>query len=73
MSQKSEFLKEREEQNETVMKYAGQTVKRYYSLDSQAYRDGALSAKQKELLGLVASLVLRDPDDKRRRRRRRRD
>jgi AhpD family alkylhydroperoxidase len=34
-------------------------VKRYLALDSAAYRDGALDAKTKELLGLVASAVLR--------------
>lgn len=34
-------------------------IKRYLALDSAAYRDGALDAKTKELLGLVASAVLR--------------
>jgi AhpD family alkylhydroperoxidase len=34
-------------------------VKRYLALDSAAYREGALDAKTKELLGLVASAVLR--------------
>src|SRR5690606_10025474 len=34
-------------------------VKRYLALDSGAYRDGALDARTKELLGLVASAVLR--------------
>lgn len=44
------------------MKYAGLGIKRFYSLDSQTYREGALPAKTKELLGLVASLVLRCDD-----------
>lgn len=56
------FQKQREELNQLVMKYAGQGTKRFYSLDSQAYREGALSGKVKELLGLVASFVLRCDD-----------
>lgn len=56
------FQKERESLNELVMQYAGQGAKRFYSLDSQAYREGALSCKVKELLGLVASFVMRCDD-----------
>lgn len=56
------FQRERQELNELVMQYAGTGTKRFYSLDSQAYRDGALPAKVKELLGLVASFVLRCDD-----------
>jgi AhpD family alkylhydroperoxidase len=56
------FQTEREELNQLVMQYAGLGTKRFYSLDSQAYRDGALSCKVKELLGLVASFVLRCDD-----------
>ena len=37
-------------------------IKRFFNLDSAAYRDGALDARTKELLGLVASLVLRCND-----------
>lgn len=57
-----EFENRRESLNELVMNYAGLGTKRFYSLDSQAYRQGALSAKVKELLGLVASFVLRCDD-----------
>lgn len=56
------FKAERERLNETVMQYAGLGIKRFFSLDSQAYREGALPAQTKELLGLVASLVLRCDD-----------
>jgi len=56
------FQTQREELNQLVMEYAGQGTKRFYSLDSQAYRAGALPAKVKELLGLVASFVLRCDD-----------
>jgi AhpD family alkylhydroperoxidase len=37
-------------------------TKRFFSLDAQTYQEGALTAKTKELLGLVASLVLRCDD-----------
>jgi AhpD family alkylhydroperoxidase len=57
-----EFQAEREELNETVMKYADLSTKRFYGLDSQVYREGALPRETKELLGLVASLVLRCDD-----------
>lgn len=56
------FKKEREELNELVMKYADLPIKRFFSLDAQVYDEGALSRKTKELLGLVASLVLRCDD-----------
>ena len=56
------FQQERAALNEVVMKYAGLGTKRFYSLDAQAYREGALPVKTKELLGLVASFVLRCDD-----------
>lgn len=37
-------------------------IKRFFALDGAAYRDGALDARTKELLGLVASAVLRCND-----------
>lgn len=37
-------------------------IKRFFNLDTTAYDDGALSKKTKELLGLVASMVLRCND-----------
>jgi AhpD family alkylhydroperoxidase len=57
-----EFEEERERLNQIVMRYAGLNMKRFLSLDSQVYREGALPASTKELLGLVASLVLRCDD-----------
>jgi len=56
------FSAERARLNEIVMDYAGRDIKRFFNLDTQAYREGALPAKTKELLGLVASLVLRCDD-----------
>jgi AhpD family alkylhydroperoxidase len=59
----SEFKKERERLNSIVMKYAGLETKRFFSLDSQVYREGGvLPVRIKEMLGLVASLVLRCDD-----------
>ena len=58
-----EFKKERDRLNEIVMKYAGLETKRFFNLDSQVYREGgALPVKIKEMMGLVASLVLRCDD-----------
>ncbi len=57
-----DFEAERERLNDLVMQYAGQGIKRFYGLDSQVYREGALPASTKEMLGLVASLVLRCDD-----------
>ncbi len=64
MSHKSihEFVKEREELNELVLERANLDIKRFFSLDSQAYRAGTLDETTKEMLGLVASLVLRCDD-----------
>jgi AhpD family alkylhydroperoxidase len=58
----AEFQAERERLNEIVLRNAGQVTKRFYSLDHQAYKAGAMPARTKELLGLVASLVLRCDD-----------
>jgi AhpD family alkylhydroperoxidase len=62
MSRADEFFAERKRLNELVMKYAGQPIKRFFSLDGQVYREGALDEKTKELMGLAASLVLRCDD-----------
>ncbi len=57
-----EFQKERAKLNELVMQHADLTIQRFFSLDTQAYRERALGRATKELLGLVASLVLRCDD-----------
>lgn len=41
---------------------ASLVTKRFFSLDHQTYSDGALTARTKEMLGLVASMVLRCDD-----------
>jgi AhpD family alkylhydroperoxidase len=57
-----EFRAEREALNELTLEQANLEIKRFFSLDGQTYRDGALTAQTKELLGLVASMVLRCDD-----------
>ena len=58
----SEWKKERSKLNEIVQARKHQGILRFFNLDNAAYRDGALSAKTKEMLGLSASLVLRCDD-----------
>lgn len=57
-----EFKHEREALNKIVLDHGGISVKRFFNLDTQVYREGALPQKTKELLGLVSSLVLRCDD-----------
>lgn len=54
-----EFREHRETMNERIMQIDHLGIKRFFSLDSAAYRDGALDSRTKELLGLVGSAVLR--------------
>ncbi len=63
MSERVEkFNEERARLNEIVLGRDDINIKRFFGLDSAVYRAGALDAKTKELLGLVASLVLRCDD-----------
>ncbi len=57
-----EFQKEREQLNEVILAREDVNIRRFFALDDAVYRDGALPAKTKELLGLVASLVMRCDD-----------
>lgn len=57
-----DFRKQREELNEIILSRGNLDIKRFFSLDTAVYREGALDAKTKELLGLVSSLVLRCGD-----------
>ncbi len=56
------FWKERERLNELVLKNTDKVTKRFFSLDSQVYREGNIPVKYKEMMGLVASMVLRCDD-----------
>ena len=52
----------RDEMNERMLESGHLGIKRFFALDNQAYEDGALPARTKELLGLVGSMVLRCDD-----------
>lgn len=56
------YIEEREELNRTLLAKADRVTKRFISLDSFAYKDGALNSHTKELIGLAASTVLRCDD-----------
>ena len=56
------FNKERERLHKLVMEFAGKNMKMFHHLDFETYREGVLPVKTKEMLGLVASLVLRCDD-----------
>jgi AhpD family alkylhydroperoxidase len=62
MNRIEEFQKKRLILNKRVMATEHLGIKRFFNLDTSAYQDAALDAKTKELLGLVASMVLRCND-----------
>jgi len=57
-----EFRRHREKMNEKILASGNLQIQRFFNLNTRTYETGALSAKVKELLGLVASLVLRCDD-----------
>jgi len=52
----------REKQNAAILAAGNLTINRFFALDSRTYESGVLPARTKELLGLVASMVLRCDD-----------
>ena len=56
------FQNFREDLNEEIMNCGHLGMKRFFALDHQAYEPGELDTRMKELLGLVASMVLRCDD-----------
>ena len=58
----NDFEDHRHQMNDRINELAHMGIKRFFNLDTKAYEDGALNAKTKELLGLVASMVLRCND-----------
>src|SRR6056297_3308189 len=56
------FRQERTEANEKIFDLDHLGIKRFFNLDNNTYKDGVLPAETKELLGLVASAVLRCND-----------
>ncbi|MDG1572409.1 carboxymuconolactone decarboxylase family protein [Robiginitalea sp. M366] len=57
-----EFNSYRERMNEKLLEGNSKLIKRIFNLDTNAYAPGVLDVKTKELLGLVASAVLRCDD-----------
>ena len=57
-----EFDRYRAEMNERLLGSNHLGIKRFFALDTQAYEDGALDKRTKELMGLAASMVLRCDD-----------
>jgi len=57
-----EFNDYRTYMNDRIMDSANTNMKRFLALDTTSYADGALNVKTKEMLGLVASMVLRCDD-----------
>jgi AhpD family alkylhydroperoxidase len=62
MGRYEEFTRFRQAMNKKILEQGNLGIKRFFALDGQAYRPGALDGKSKELIGLAASLVLRCDD-----------
>ena len=58
----NEFNSYRSKMNEKILADNNKIIKRIFNLDTNAYMEGALDVKTKELLALVASTVLRCDD-----------
>ena len=56
------FNEHRTRANELILSKNNKVIKRLYNLDTNTYLNGALSTREKEMLGLVASMVLRCDD-----------
>lgn len=52
----------REQMNEKILSADNKVLKRLFNLDTNTYEEGQLPVKTKEMLGLVASMVLRCDD-----------
>jgi AhpD family alkylhydroperoxidase len=57
-----EFNVFRAEMNDRILNEDNLVIKRFFNLDTNCYKDGALSSNVKEMMGLVASMVLRCDD-----------
>lgn len=58
----NEFNEYRTKMNEVILSKENLVIKRLWNLDTNTYAEGALDVKTKEMLGLVASMVLRCDD-----------
>ncbi len=57
-----DFKEERERLNEIVMDHSDLNIRRFFNLDNSVYEEGEVPVKYKEMLGLVASTVMRCDD-----------
>ena len=62
MNQVAEFNEYRSKMNDVITGKHNLVINRLFNLDTNAYADGAISVRTKEMLGLVASMVLRCDD-----------
>ncbi len=62
MSIVKDFNEYRTRMNEKILAADNLNIKRLYNLDTNTYKEGALSVKTKEMLGLISSMVLRCDD-----------
>lgn len=62
MNKVEEFNAYREMMNDKMASHGHKNLNRFFNLDTNTYKEGALDIKTKELLGLVASMVLRCDD-----------
>lgn len=57
-----QFNDYRSRMNEQILAQNNKVINRLFNLDTNTYADGALSSRTKEMLGLIASMVLRCDD-----------
>lgn len=62
MNTVEEFNRYRSQMNEKILDTENLVLKRIFNLDTQAFSEGALDVKTKEMLGLACSMVLRCDD-----------
>jgi len=62
MGKVEEFNEYRTTMNEKIMSANNKVIKRLFNIDTNAYMEGALDVKVKEMLGLACSMVLRCDD-----------
>jgi len=62
VSDLEEFRRYREKMNERILSAGNLSIKRFFALDGRAYEKGLLDVKTKEMMGLVASTVMRCND-----------
>lgn len=61
-NQVQEFNEYRAKMNDVILGKQNKVINRLFNLDTNTYAEGALPVKTKEMLGLVASMVLRCDD-----------